>query len=241
MAGSGVTIVLVHGACSGGWVWEPLGKELDVRGVGHVEVDLPSMGIGADPNADAHTDSEYLRGVLDGLDGPLVLCGNSYGGVVITEASAGAPNVVRLVYLAAFMPDGDDELASWLLGNCTPEFMTAAVYRDDGFVEANPEVVRKVALQQSTAEVADWVAAHSEPMAMGTGGAPTVTAVGWRDIPSTYIVCTEDRTIYADSQRQWARERATDSVEVPFDHCAQLSHPAEVADILARIAEGSST
>jgi pimeloyl-ACP methyl ester carboxylesterase len=172
------TIVLVHGACCGAWVWEPLGKELDARGIAHVEVDLPTVGTGADPNSDAHTDGEHLRGVLDGLEGPLVLCGNSYGGIVMTEASAGRTEVARLVYLAAFMPDAEDQLATWLLGNCSAEFMSAAILRDDGLMELDPKLLKKASFQQSTPEVAAWAAANLRPMAMGMGGAPTVTGVG---------------------------------------------------------------
>src|SRR5690348_7403276 len=114
------TIVLVHGAMCGAWVWEPLGRELDARGIAHVEMDLPRVRTGVDPKADLHVDAAYVRGLLDEANGPVVLCGNSYGGVVITEASGGHPNVARLVYLAAFMPDADDELASFLTSSCTP-------------------------------------------------------------------------------------------------------------------------
>jgi pimeloyl-ACP methyl ester carboxylesterase len=203
-------------------------------------VDLPSVGIGVDPNTDFHADAEHLRDVLDGLNGPVLLCGNSYGGIVITEASAGARNVVGLVYLAAFMPDAEDELPTLLLANRTPEFMTAAILRDDGLMEPDRDLIKRASLQQSAPDVADWAATMMQPMALGMGGSPTVTGVGWREIPSTYIGCTEDCTIRPESQRQWATERTTERIEVPYDHCPQLSHPAEIADILAKIVESAS-
>jgi pimeloyl-ACP methyl ester carboxylesterase len=103
--GETATVVLVHGAGGGPWIWEPVGKELDALGVEHLEVDLPTMDENCDPAANFHTDAAHLRAVIDGIEGPVVLCGNSYGGVVITEASAGHPRVQRLVYLAAAMPD----------------------------------------------------------------------------------------------------------------------------------------
>jgi pimeloyl-ACP methyl ester carboxylesterase len=235
------TVVLVHGAGGGAWCWEPLGKILDERGVAHVEVDLPTMAIDGNPTLGFHDDAAHVRAALERLDGPVVVCGNSYGGVVITEASAGHARVTRLVYLAAFMPDGEDEVVSFLMGNCTPEFMAAVMFGDDGRGRIDSEMAKKVAFQQAPAEVADWAASQLRPMSMGGGGSPTVDGVAWRSIPSTYVVCSEDRTIQPEAQRRWATERASESVEVPFDHCPQLSHPAEVADLLAKLATTSVT
>jgi pimeloyl-ACP methyl ester carboxylesterase len=234
MAGD-VTVVLVHGANCGAWVWKTVGSELDSRGIAHVEMDLPSVSPHVDSSVDVHTDAQYLREVLDGCDGPVVLCGNSYGGVVITEASAGHPLVRHLVYLAAFMPDADDEIISWAFGHLDPD-PPPVVQREDGLIEVDPHRGKELLLQQSAPEVSDWAMSQLRPMSLGSGSSPTITGVGWREIPSTCIVCSEDLLIRPDSQRQWARERATESVEVPFDHLAPLSHPAEVAEILGRIA-----
>ena len=234
------TVVLVHGGGDGAWIWEPLGLELDALGIPHVEVDLPTMGVGVDPALDSHTDAAHVRAMLDRLVGPILLCGNSYGGLVITEASAGHANVVQLVYLAAFMPDADDELIAFVTTNCTPELMDGSNFGDDGLLVFDPESSKKYALQQSAPEVAAWAADRLRPMAVGGGRLSTVSGVGWRTIPSTYVVCTEDLTLQPDSQRRWAAERATDSVQFPFDHCPQLSHPAEVAVLLAKLAAASS-
>jgi pimeloyl-ACP methyl ester carboxylesterase len=230
------TVVLVHGAGGGAWMWGPVDRELDARGINHVAVDLPTATLGVDPTLDAHADAAHVRTVLDRLDGPLLLCGNSYGGVVITEASAGHPRVSRLVYLAAFMPDTDDEFLSFMSVNATPEFATGAEFGEDGLIRFVPEVVKKLAFQQAPSEVASWAAGRLRPMAMGGGGSPTMTGIGWKTIPSTYVVCAEDRSLRPGAQRRWAAERATDRVEVPFDHCPHLSHPAEIADLLAELA-----
>jgi pimeloyl-ACP methyl ester carboxylesterase len=229
-----VTVVLVHGAHLGAWVWKAVGTELDSRGIAHVEMDLPSVGPHVDPSVDVHIDAEYVRDVLNGRRGPVVLCGNGYGGLVITEASIGHPLVQRLVYLAAFMPDADDEMIPWAFSHLHPD--PPVVHRDDGLVEDDPNSARRVLFQQSAPEVVDWAVSQLRPMALGRGGFPTVTGVGWREIPSTYIVCSEDLLILPESQRRWANEQATGSLEVPFDHVASLSHPIEVADILAKIA-----
>jgi pimeloyl-ACP methyl ester carboxylesterase len=228
--------MLVHGAGGGAWCWEPLLEELDARSVAHVEVDLPTMDEGGEPTADFHTDAAHVRAVLDGIEGPVVLCGNSYGGVVITEASAGNPRVARLVYLAAFMPDADEEVLATLMTNATPEFIAGMTLTADGRGGMDPEVAKKVVFQQASPESADWAVSRMRTMSMGAGGSPVLHGVGWRDIPSTYIVCSEDRSIEPAAQRRWATERATEAVEVPFDHCPQVSHPAQVADILAALA-----
>jgi hypothetical protein len=132
------------------------------------------------------------------------------------------------------MPDADDEMITWAFSHLHPD--PPVVHREDGLVEDDPDAARKVLFQQSAPEMVDWAVSQLRPMALGRGGSLTVTGVGWRTIPSTCIVCSEDLLIRPESQRRWANEHATQRVEVPFDHVASLSHPGEVAEILARIA-----
>jgi pimeloyl-ACP methyl ester carboxylesterase len=189
------TVVLVHGAGGGPWVWEPLAKELDTRGIEHVEVDLPTMDQNGDGTADFHTDAAHVRAVLDAIDGPIVLCGNSYGGVVITEASAGHPRVRRLVYLAAAMPDAGEEVMTDSMSACTPELLAGlSLGPEGGAREMDPAVAKKLMFQQASPEVADWAVAQLRPMSpqWGADGSPTLKGVGWRSIPSTYVVSSED-------------------------------------------------
>jgi pimeloyl-ACP methyl ester carboxylesterase len=229
------TVVLVHGAGGGAWVWEPLAKELNARGIQPVEVDLPTSDQSREPTLTFHDDADCVRSVLDHVDGPVVLVGNSYGGVVITEASADHPNVARLVYLAAFMPDGDEEAMTFCMANTTPEFFAGVTLTSDGRGGLDSKVAAKIGFQQSTPDLAEWAVSKLQPMAMGRGGSPTLLGVGWRNVPSTYVVCGEDRCIRPEAQREWAAERATESIELPYDHCPMVSHPAEIADLLARI------
>ena len=236
MGSQPAVVVLVHGAGAGSWMWDAVRAELDARGVPSVAVDLPTVGEGVDPALDAHADATYLRGVLDAVGTEMVLCGNSYGGVVITEAAASHAGVARLVYLAAFMPDGDDDLVSFMIDNSSPDFLGGVIVRADGLVEFDPSLVTRLAFQQAPGHVADAAAARLRPMAMGSPSPPAVTAVSWRSIASTYVVCGEDRSIKPESQRRWARQRASDSVEHPYDHCPELSHPVEVAELLAKLA-----
>jgi len=170
------------------------------RGIDHVAVDLPTADAGVDPTLDAHADAVHVRTVLDGRR-PVASLRQLLWRVVITEASAGHPKVNRLVYLAAFMPDTEDEFLSFMLANSTPEFATGATFGDDGLIRFDPDMVKKLAFQQATSEVASWAAGQLRPMAMGGGGSPTMTGIGWKTIPSTYVVCAEDQSLLPGAQR----------------------------------------
>jgi pimeloyl-ACP methyl ester carboxylesterase len=229
------TVVLVHGAGAGGWIWYAVAAELDRLRVPHAAPDLPTTDPRAGAGVDFHSDAAHVRSVLNGIDGPIVLCGNSYGGAVITEASAGSDQVLHLVYLAAFMPDAGEGLLEFMAAHSNPDFFSAVRMREDGLMEFDPELEQALAMQQARPEVGVAAAARTRPWAVAADP-PTVNGVGWRDIPSTYVVCTEDRSILLSAQRGWAAERATACVEVPYDHCPQLSHPGEIAALLAELA-----
>ena len=96
------TIVLVHGAFADASSWNGVIDRLQHQGYTVVAPANPLRGLGAD--------SAYLASVVNQLDGPVLLAGHSYGGAVITNAATGAPNVVGLVYVAAFAPDTDERL-----------------------------------------------------------------------------------------------------------------------------------
>ena len=227
------TLVLVHGANGGGWYWDLIGPELNTRGVQWVAMDLPSVGEGVDPATDCHADAAHVRAVVDGASGPVVLCGSSYGGVVITEASADHDRVRHLVYLAAFMPDADDEIPTELFAHCSPALLEGAAIDEAGRLLVDPSRVGDLYLPHASPEVASWAGSRMRPMALG--GPTRLTGVGWHQIPSTFVVCSEDPGLLPESQRRWAQTRATHQIDVPFDHLPQISHPAETAELLANI------
>jgi pimeloyl-ACP methyl ester carboxylesterase len=230
------TLVLVHGAWSGSWSWWKLTPILDELGVPYVAVDLPSCSA-PDTSVDIHDDAAHVRATAAGLDRPVVLVGNSYGGVVITEGGLDVPNATRLVYLAAHMPDAGESLITVMSGTATDEFGSAVSVLPDGRMRLDPDVVVRAAVQQAPDTDRDVMRARLAPaMSMGTDLAMTFARVAWRELPSTYVVCADDRSLDPDAQREWAKQRATDHVELPFDHCPQVSHPREVAELLAGIA-----
>lgn len=107
-------VVLVHGNFLGPWCWQEVIDDLSMAGVQAIAVRLPSSTRDDSTSVgDLHDDATHVRATLDGLDGPVVLCGHSYGGAVITEAAAGPhPALSHLVYLTAAIPDVGQSLAS---------------------------------------------------------------------------------------------------------------------------------
>ena len=231
------TIVLVPGAWSGTWIWGPVERELDKRGLAYRSVDHPSIGADAH-GKDVHDDAANVRAIVDEIGGPVILVGNSYGGAVISGASAGHAQVKRLVYLAAMMPNPDEPLLEHLAGATAPEFDAGIAVDDNGLLLMDIEVELQTAFQHASPEMHDLVRANAgAPMSFGTD--PTKAAfaeVGWKTIPSTYVVCTEDHSISPEAQRRWAGERATELIEWTSDHCPQVSHPDLVADLLEKLA-----
>jgi pimeloyl-ACP methyl ester carboxylesterase len=110
------TVVLVHGAWHGGWCWSDVVPLLDKAGLAAVTVDLPSSG----GTGGLTEDAALVRATVESQDGPTVVVGHSYGGIVITEATAGLTSVQHLVYVCAFMIDAGASLVSTLAGDLPP-------------------------------------------------------------------------------------------------------------------------
>jgi pimeloyl-ACP methyl ester carboxylesterase len=231
---SSATVVLVHGAGGGAWAWELVTAELDKLGIAHREVDLPSSGLTRPPDAGVAGDTAVVRELLDTLEAPVVLVGHSYGGTIISSAAVDHPAVARLVYVAAQMPEPGIPLVNQLVG--TEESNAATVLMDDGRASLDPDVAVSLAFQQADPETAKWAVARMRPTLLSAIMDVQLPAVAWQGIPSTYVVCTEDRMIPPAYQQQWATERATAKIEVPYDHAPVFSHPAELAQLLADIA-----
>jgi pimeloyl-ACP methyl ester carboxylesterase len=230
------TVVLVHGGFDGPWTWQLLGEELERRGVPHLAADLPSCRASG-PTVDVHDDARYVRELVEQAGGPAILVGNSYGGAVITEAGAEMPSVKHLVYVAALMPLQDEPILGIVRSVPSDELTAAITARDDGLLEIDIEADIALSFAQAPPEALAIVrSGGGRPMSVGQDVGVAVRAAAWRTVPSTYVVCGEDRSLPATAQRAWAQERATTTIEQQWDHCPQLSHPAELADILERIA-----
>ena len=235
------TVVLVHGAWHGAWCWERVVEGLAARDIRAVAVDLPGHGADPGPPGDLHSDAARVRRTLDGLDGPVVLLGHSYGGAVITEAGD-HPEVARLVYLAALALDRDETCATAAAAEAAaagishrgrPNLGAGFVPGAEGTVTLDPSVAATCLYNDCDPEITAWATARLGPQPLRTLQ-QTPDAVAWRAKPSTYVVCAEDLAIHPDVQRLLATRCAT-SVEWDTGHSPFLSRPDAVIGLLAEL------
>jgi pimeloyl-ACP methyl ester carboxylesterase len=226
MTNNTATVVLVPGAWHGAWCWDMVTRRLDAAGVASVAIDNPSVARAPASLAD---DGDNLRRALDAIAGPVVLVGHSYGGSVITDAGA-HPNVVHLVYLTSFpLDDGESVAANKLVGGEDTRLPEAMVFAGD-LVHFAPERATEFFYHDCAPEVAAAAVAQLRPMSLpAMMGTPR--AVAWREKPSTYVVCTDDRALPLALQ-QSAASRCGTVVEMPTSHSPFASQPDLVVDVL---------
>jgi pimeloyl-ACP methyl ester carboxylesterase len=237
------TVVLVHGAWHGAWCWSKVVPLLEAEGIPVVAVDLPGHGDRAGPPGDLYDAAAHVRDVLDGIDGPAVVCGHSYGGAVITEATAERAEVTQLVYLAALMPDVGEscaatlphaDVAGWNESVLTEE--GAILLQDDGTNTVEPKAAVAALYADCSDDDVEFALSRLCPQSLASLSQP-LTEAGWHDIPATYVICTEDRAVVPEFQRAMATARATTVVELPTSHSPFFSQPEAVAALLAQLAE----
>ncbi|MER5863181.1 alpha/beta hydrolase [Kitasatospora sp. NPDC002040] len=221
------TIVLVHGFWGGAAHWAKAIGELDRRGhAGLRAVENPLTSL-----AD---DAERTRRMVRQVAGPVLLVGHSYGGAVITEAGD-LPNVVGLVYVAAFAPDAGEspgqlsqEVPPAALANLTPD--------SDGYLWIRPEKFHESFCQDLAPDEALVMAVTQKAPLASTFG-DSITAPAWRAKPSWYQVSTEDHMIHPDNQRRMAaRMNTRETVELRAGHASLASQAGAVADLIDRAA-----
>ena len=220
------TVVLVHGAFHDGWCWELVRQELDQRGVPNQALDLPFTGLVGD--------AEAVGKLLDAIDGQAVVCGHSYGGMVISRAASGRDDVAHLVYLCAVQVGEDVDLATAM--TTSDELMSAIRADDDGSMSVDPAIAPAVFYHDCDDELTATAVSHLRGMGLGViqeDDAPPPAA--WKQIESTYVVCNHDQTISPESQRTMAQQ-ADHVVEIDGSHSPMLAQPDVIADVLAGIA-----
>jgi pimeloyl-ACP methyl ester carboxylesterase len=223
----GVTLVLVHGAWHGSWCWQRLVPRLEQRGIAVRVVDLPSVGAPAVSAADLSADAAAVRAVIETAAAPVVLCGHSYGGMVISQAATALRKVARLVYLCAFMPLEGQSLVAIGGGKLAPWIQQLA----DGRTLPDLNRAAELFFGDCDAATQSWAVKQLRPQP----AAPfteAVTQPAWRAIASTYIVCTQDRALPAELQRLFAGQ-ASDVRELVASHSPFLSQPERLAELLA--------
>jgi pimeloyl-ACP methyl ester carboxylesterase len=236
-----VKILFVHGALvfDGAWWWHRMVEPLAAHGLETLAVELPSCVASPEASGEApgdmYADADVVRAALDGEDGPVVLVGHSYGGMVITDAAAGCGNVKHLVYVTSMMPESGETMASFAGSREPGPWMDPR--SEDGMMGLKTEFLPEAFMQDcdetTVAEALERVTL--QPLVV-FGQPPR--AVAWREKPSTYVVCAEDRATPPEAQRKFAR-RADSVVELPTGHHPMLSRPDMLARVLAEAASGA--
>jgi len=222
------TVVLVHGVFADASGWYPAIAALQKAG-------YPVLAP-ANPLRDLGGDSAHVSSVLASIDGPVILVGHSYGGEVITNAARGHSNVKALVYVAAFAPDQGEsalQLAGKFPGSKLPDALISRDYPlpdgktgQDGYID--PAKFREVFAADLPRSRTRLMAAAQRPGSVG-GLAGQSGAPAWKDLPSWYVIPTDDNVIPAAAQRFMAQRAHSRTVEVKgSSHVVMMSHPDAV-------------
>ncbi len=217
------TILLAHGFWGGAAHWSKVIIELARKGytsIRAVEMPLTSLA----------DDAERTRKMIAQQQGSVLLVGHSYGGAVITQAGD-QPNVVGLVYIAAFAPDAGESP-----GGITQQNLPAAAPNlepdSDGYLWLKPDKFHESFCQDLTADEALVMAVTQKaPLASTFGN--TITAPAWKKKPCWYQISSEDKMIHPDNQKMMsARLSPRKIITLDSSHASLASRPAEVAALI---------
>ncbi len=227
---SSVNIVLVHGAFCDGSSWAGVIPFLQEAGHHVVAVQLPLVGLS--------NDIATTKSALASLSGPTILVGHSYGGAVVTGAGD-APNVVGLVYIAAYVPAEGETLGD--LNNKFPategQGKIGSSYLENALYIA-PDAFPAVFAADVDPVQARVLAVVQRPTGLGCliekSGPPA-----WQKVPSWYLVSENDKTINPDGERWMAQRAGSTTSSIASSHASPVAHPREVANLILAAAQAS--
>src|SRR5829696_3885734 len=223
-------IVLVHGAWADGSCWSAVIERLQADGY---KVTAPQL-----PETSLADDVARVRHVLTRQSGPTILAAHSYGGQVITSLGTDAPNVVGLVYIAAFGLDEGESIGALLQqGPPTPAVANLDIDQQGFAWLPEDDFVHHFAADVDPVK-ARVMHAVQQPLAASTlqevMGVPA-----WKSLPSWFLIADGDQAIPPDAERQFAARMGATTVEVPTNHVAMVSHPDDVVNLIKRAAEAA--
>ena len=203
-------------------------------GIGTAVVPLPSCGEAGERLGDLYDDVDACREAIAEADGPVILCGHSYGGVIITEAGAD-DQVTQLVYLTSVMPDTGQSQAE-LIGSEPAPWLAPS---EDGTVGVDPGMIREFFLQDCDEVTTEQALSRLTRQSLTPFTQPP-RQIAWHHKPATYIVCTEDLATPAEVQRRRVRPGAR-VVEFDAGHHPFLSRPDAFAQTIAAEIDSSGS
>ncbi len=218
-------VVLVHGLFADGSCWSEVIARLQAAGLNATAVQNPLTTL---PEAVASAERVLAR-----QDGPTVLVGHSFSGMIVTEAGL-HPNISALVYVAARAPDAGEDYTALAKTFPAPPASAGIIFDGDEGRLSEAAFLRDFAgdLPEAKAKLLYAVQAPFQK-ALLTG---RTTHAAWRSKPSFYAVSTEDRTINPDLERFMAKRMGAKIVEVKASHLSLISHPDEITKLILEAA-----
>jgi len=222
-------IVLVHGAWADGSSWSAVIERLQADGF---NVKAPQFPMNSLAN-----DVARLRQVLAAQNGPTIVAGHSYGGQIMTALGTDAPNVIGLVYIAAFGLDQGESIGALLSqGPPTPAIAHLVIDEQGSAWIPEDDFVNHFAADVDPVKARVMYAVQQALSASALNEVMGVPA--WKSLPSWYVVANGDQAIPPDAERQFAKRMGAITVEVPTNHVAMVSHPDDVVKLIETATKG---
>ncbi len=229
------TVVLVHGAFHGAWCWRRVVAGLEGRGISTRAIDLPGHGACKRALGDLAEDAAAVQDAVLASEGPVIVCGHSFGGAVISEGVPKDPRVAHLVYLAAILPDVGENVGEALGAEAAGELLRALGEPSIDGLHVDPSRAIDSFYHDCTPEDAAWAVSQLGPESAVAMGTP-LSQAAWREHASTYVVCSDDRAIQPQAQRRLAG-RCANSVHWPTGHSPMLNRPDLLVELLGDLAD----
>jgi pimeloyl-ACP methyl ester carboxylesterase len=218
------TVVLVHGGFVDGSGWERVYKIL--------RKDRYTVSIVQNPTISLADDVAATKRIVAAQNGPVILVGHSYGGVVITEAG-NDPKVAGLVYIAAFAPDRGESVSSLIEDPPPGAPVPPILAPQDGYLFLDKAKFAASFAADVDAETAAFMADSQVPWGVDALSG-TISEPAWKTKPSWYMVATDDKMIPPPAQRFMSKRAGSTVVEVAGSHAVYVSQPMAVAALIAK-------
>jgi pimeloyl-ACP methyl ester carboxylesterase len=223
-------IVLVHGAWADGSCWSAVIEALQAEGYNVTAPQFPETSLG--------DDVARLRHVLGRQTGPTIVAGHSYGGQIMTALGGDAPNVIGLVYIAAFGLDEGESLGALLGGGPPTPALAHLIVDEQGFAWIPAEDFVKHFASDVDPVEAQVLHAVQQGLSMSTFE-DVMGVPAWKSHPAWYLVATNDEAIPPDAERMFAHRMGATTVEVASSHLAMVSRPQDVVKLIEDAVDGA--
>lgn len=220
-------VLLCHGAYAGAWEWSDVASALKERGIDAVAIDLSTRTV----SGSLAEDEQLVREALAKWNEPAVLVGHSYSGAVITGASVANPRVAHLIYVAAVLPQAGESVSA--SRGAPPMKMTANIDSQPSIPDRQATAARL--FNDASAAQSAW----ATPQLGGFARAAfdeVPSGLGWREHPTTYVLCTLDLSIPLTLQERYASNTSA-QVRIEAGHSPMITQPGILANIIAEVAE----